>query len=60
MAFSWTGISTLRAESEAGLGMERQRAGNVRSSLGSLTHLQPGLKMQNVFSYSLGDHWPHM
>lgn len=46
MAFSWTGVSALRAESEAGLGMERQRAGNVRSSLGSLT--QPPAWFENA------------
>ena len=40
--------------------MEGYRDGNVRSSLGSLTHLQSALEMHNVFPHSLGDHWPHM
>lgn len=35
--------------------MEGYRAGNVRSSLGSLTHLRSGLEIHNVFPRSLGD-----
>lgn len=63
--FSWealggTGVSALRAGSEAGAEKKDKRAGPVRSSLGDLTHLQPGSEMKNVFSYRLDDRWPSL
>lgn len=59
-SFGWTGISDLRTGSEAGMEKGRQRAGNVRSSLGSLTHLRCGWEMPSVFPRRLGGHWPSL